>query len=281
MRRSATVIAPIPLPDRLVVTMPGLTRRRPQLPAAGPALDEFFGALPSGRGALIGWVVRHPLRIAGAARSIRALPVLHAAPAGTPDGRVLSTGLARQSALGRRLVDGATSVIRIADDPASYAAGSSRKTLRKQRNEAVRDGVHWLRVEDPAERSRLLALANAAERSHPDGRYRTADPDNRDLLPLSAWWVALSASGTPLLLAVAAIDGEWAMLRYFRVLDRSRDGFRARFLMMDVLVHELASSGVRVLATDMSPIRLGQGLRDFQHRVGFELVRVRTEHERS
>ncbi|MDP9026321.1 MAG: hypothetical protein M3N46_02045 [Actinomycetota bacterium] len=260
----------------LAVTMPGLTRRRPQLDAAGAALEEFFGALPSGRTELLAWVVRHPRQVARAARTIRALPLLRVTPSQTPDGRVLSAGLARQSVLARRLVAGTTSVVLISDDPDAYSAGYRRKTLRKQRNDAVRDGVHWVRVDDHAERALLLERANAGERAHPDSRYRTQDPDNSDLLPLSGWWVALSGDETPLLLAVAAIDGRWAMLRYFRVLERTQDGFRARFLMMDVLVRELAALGVRVLATDMSPIRLTPGLRDFQHRVGFELVRVRT-----
>lgn len=263
-----------------MVMMSALMRRQPQQPRAGAALEAFFCALPPGRIGPLAWIARHPARLVGAVRSLRALTVLEAAPGATPDGRVLATGLARRSPVGRLLVGGATSVIRIPDRPDVYSAGHSRRTLRKQRNEAVREGVHWMRVDDPARRRELLELANEGERTHPDARDRTARPDNQDLLPLAGWWLALSAAEEPLLLAVAAIDGEWAMLRYFRVLHREHDASKARFLMMQVLVQELAALGVQVLATDMSPVRMPGGLRDFQHRVGFELVRIRTSRAR-
>ena len=260
--------------------MSALTRRQTPQPHAGAALDAFFGALPPGRVRPLVWIARHPARLVGAARALRALPVLKASPTAGPDGQVLATGLARRSGVARLVVGGATSVIRIPDRPDEYCAGQTRRTLRKQRNQAVREGVHWVRVDDPARRRELLELANEGERTHPDARYRTARPDNHDLLPLAGWWLALSAEEEPLLLVVAAIDGEWSMLRYFRVLHREHDASKARFLMMHVLVQELAALGVHVLATDMSPLRMPGGLRDFQHRVGFELVRVGTSRAR-
>ena len=65
------------------------------------------------------------------------------------------------------------------------------------------------------------------------------------------------------------------MLRYFRVLEDSETASSTRYLMTDVLVGELAARSVRYLATDMSPLRLPPGLREFQQRLGFRLARVR------
>lgn len=251
--------------------------------AAGPQLDPsseldaFFGALPATTREIALWALTHPVRVQEARSALGRLPQLEASPTGSPDGRALAAGLRRRSAAARLLTRGATPVIEIPACAEGYTNGGRRRTLRKKRNEALRRGVTWRSIDDPGERDRLRVLANQVERTHPDARYRSMDPDNEDLLDLSRWWLAEDAAGIGLLLAVVAVDGDWALLRYFVTLQRHNTAaLAARFLMMQVIVEQLVRDGVRHLVTNMSPIRLTPGLRQFQRHVGFELRRVRT-----
>ncbi len=256
-------------------------RAAEQHPHPSAELDAFFAALPAGGAHLAVWAITHPLRIGAARRALGRLPQLDATPSDTADGAALAAGLQRKSAVGRLLTRGATSVLTV-PRAGGYESGTARRTLRKKRNDAIRRGVTWRRVDVPGERERLRAQTNGVERSHPDARYRSAHPDNHDLLDLSHWWLAEDTAGNGLLLAVVAVDGDWALLRYFVTLQRRNPAaLAARFLLMQVIVEQLATEQVRHLATDMSPIRLTPGLRQFQRQVGFALLRVRTSGARA
>jgi hypothetical protein len=135
-------------------------------------------------------------------------------------------------------------------------------------------GLSWAEVNDLQERRNLLKLANDFERTHPDVAYRVANPNNRDLFGRRLWLAAFSADGRPLLLCVPLIDGELAVLRYFRTLGTSLEHSTARYYMTQALAEQLVRLGVRCVFDDVSPFRLSKGLRHFQRTLGFRIARV-------
>lgn len=242
-------------------------------PDHGEAVSQFFSDA-DGSG-LLRFSFRHPRRAVQTLTAVYRLPVVDASPSDSTDGRAVEAGLRRRSRLGRALVRGATGVIRVPSTVAEFERGASRRSMRKQANGAVRAGVQCIRVDDPDRRQALLIHANAFEQAHPREEYRTDSPDNRDLLDLGSWFAACSAAGEPLVLAVIAVDGEWALLKYLRVVSADPDASAARYLLVRQVVEELTRRRVRFLTTNMSPVRLAPGLRVFQDRLGFTLVRVR------
>jgi hypothetical protein len=118
------------------------------------------------------------------------------------------------------------------------------------------------------------------ERTHPDATYRTRDPGNDDLLDYQLWLVARAADGRPLLLSVTPVDGELAMLRYFRTLGWGEEQSQARYLMTEILVERLVSLGVRYLVDGSNLFWLPDGLRHFQKMMGFHIVRIRVARPR-
>ena len=169
----------------------------------------------------------------------------------------------------------ATAVLDLPQDPASYPLGASKQTLRRRVRAACKQGVYWTEVDDPRERARLLALANDWERRHPVPKYRESDPDNDDLLDYRLWLAAYAPDGRPLLLCVTPIDGDWALLRYFRTLGVGPEESNARYLMTQALVERLIARGVRFLAEASNPVGLPNGLRHYQRMLGFRIARVR------
>lgn len=63
--------------------------------------------------------------------------------------------------------------------------------------------------------------------------------DHGCLLGYELWLAAYSAEGRPLLLSVTPVDGEWALLYYFRTLTTGEEASNARYLMTQVLVKDL------------------------------------------
>ena len=140
--------------------------------------------------------------------------------------------------------------------------------------QAQRLGVRWASVKDPEERQRLLRLAEEWERTHHDLRYRNPNPDISGLLNHRLWLVAYSAEGRPLLLSVTPVDGEFALLSYFRTLGAGKEHSNARYLMTEVLVEQLIDFGVRYLV-EAGSLAIPNGIRHFQRIVGFRIVRIR------
>jgi hypothetical protein len=105
--------------------------------------------------------------------------------------------------------------------------------------------------------------------------YRNPAPDNDDLLNYRLWLVARAADGRPVLLSVTPVDGEVALLRYFRTLGTGQEQSHARYLMTEVLVERLVRLGARYLVDGSNLFLLPNGLRHFQQMVGFRIVRLR------
>jgi len=202
------------------------------------------------------------------------LPCLHIAPSAGTEGAAIRALLLRNSALWR--VTGlATAVLRLPHESDQYSRGAAKQTLRRKVRQAKRLGIHWAEISDPQERRHLLQLANVCERTHPNVTYRNLTPRNDDLLSYRLWLVARAADGRPLLLSVTPVDGELALLRYFRTLGTGHEQSHARYLMTEVLAERLVCLGVRYLVDGSNLSWLPDGLRHFQRMVGFRIVRLR------
>lgn len=221
------------------------------------------------------YLVRHPVALWRAVQAIRALPVVDADPSSTPGGGAVLDVVGRRGPLGTPARILGNAVLRVPEDPDEHLVGSSAQTLRRKIRLAERAGTTWHRVAGPAEKHRLLELANDAERRHADPRYVVPDPDNDDLLEHDLWLVAEDAEGTPILLSVTPVDGRLATLRYFRTLGSGPAFSDARYLVTHALVRELSALGVRWLLDTEPPGAQTNGVREFQRMVGFRYVRIR------
>ncbi len=225
-------------------------------------------------------LVRRPRRLWRALRAARDLPVVEAHLSDTAEARLIREGLTHvkrrtyKTAFLRTPLHAVTSLLLLPVQPGRYSLGASKQTLRRKTRAAERAGVHWKPVDDPAERLRLIALSEDRERSHPQQEYRFDDVDNRWLLDLDLWLVAYRSDDEPLLLAAVPVDGEWAMLSYFRTLEDSPAASDSRYLMSAVLVEELVGRGVRHLANTATMSNLPNGLRHFQRMLGYRMVRI-------
>jgi hypothetical protein len=65
------------------------------------------------------------------------------------------------------------------------------------------------------------------------------------------------------------------VLRYSRTLVRDKESAVARYAAMPFLVERLRRDGVRFVADPGRPYWLANGVRRYQRKVGFRLVRVR------
>lgn len=220
------------------------------------------------------WEHRHPLTAFRAARLLGRLPVLVCDPSHLPEGQILRSRLTRaRFGMSTRLHE-AASVLELPATPGEYSLGPARATQRRHARKALKLGVTWRLVGDRSDRRQLLADADDFERRHPRRSLRSEEPDNADLLDLDLW-IAAFHEDRPILLTAVVQDGEWSMLRYFRIVDDSAAASHARYLMTGVLADELSSRGARFLIDTVSPFRLNPGLHHFSRMVGFRLQRVR------
>ncbi|WP_375400969.1 hypothetical protein [uncultured Amnibacterium sp.] len=229
--------------------------------------------MDSGRGSVGPWL-RRPWAAARMVVDALRLPVLSARPAGTVEGRAVRTGLTRTRPT-HTLIDSVVSVLPLPSTLEEYVDTPARRPVRRKVRVALRVPVTWRLVTDEQERRALVVLADARERVHPDEVYRHDVPHNEDLFGIDLWIAAYGPNEQPLMLVVVPIDGEWAVLRYFRTLVEGNDASVARYLLTEVLVGELIARGVRWLADTESPFVLPNGLRHFQKMVGYELFRLR------
>jgi hypothetical protein len=193
---------------------------------------------------------------------VRDLPVIDACPADTAGGRAIRSTLAK-----RRPFGVGSTALAVPSVPDDHVAGKI--------SAAERAGVTVRAVTEAAERIRLIVLADAAERSHPDPAYRVESPRNHHLLEHRLWLAAYAADGTPLMLVVAPVDGELATLRYFRALTDLPVDCGSRYLTLHALEAELAARGVRWLLDTDPPVARERGLEEVQRSVGFRQARVR------
>ena len=217
---------------------------------------------------------RHPVLASRALTLLQQVPELWCQLSDSVEGRMVRAELQRASGGRSTALHQATTVLELPTEPGTYNLGHERATQRRKARKARAAGVTWRPVTDPAERQTLLQRADDYERNNPRSAYRKENPENADLMAIGLWLAAFH-EGEPILLSVTAVDGEWAILRYFRSLAETDAASNARYLMTEVLAEELGRAGVRYLCDPVSPFRLTPGLRHFARMVGFRVRRVR------
>lgn len=238
------------------------------------AFSTYLQAYADWDGPKYSFVLRHPGRSISAALAVVRLQRLTASPSATPNGDAIRVALQPRSTFWRTWAP-VTAVLPLPACPGDFDLGRQNQTLRRQVRRAQRTGIRWATIEDPAERLALLELAADSERAHPIDIYRIAEPDNRELLAFPLWIAAYATDGRPLLLSVTPVDGQWALLRYFRTIGSGQEQSHARYLALHALATHLASLGVRYLFDQASPATLPPGLRHYQRMIGFRIFRVR------
>src|SRR3954454_23590315 len=184
------------------------------------------------------WEHRHPLVTLQALSLLHKLPVLVYRPSESRAGQAI-TGRLRRSSLGVVTpLHEAMPLLELPCYPAPYDHGHDRATQRRHARKALKAGVTWIRVRDPAERERLMLVYRAA-------RVRMGDDDARDwdlgYLRACDLWFDARHRGRPILLSTTAIDGEWAMMFCFSNLAAGPVVSATRYLMTGVLAVHLAS----------------------------------------
>ena len=217
------------------------------------------------------WEHRHPLVALRAAALLRDIPAKTYRPSGSRDGQTISSRLRRSHFGITTVLHQAVTLLELPEPPATYGLGPHFASQRKHARKALRAGVTWTLVTEAAQRDHLLELVDARERVRVQADF---SPEEVTGLLDNDLWLAAWQGERPLLLAVAAVDGEWSMLRYFCRLESSRVAGSTRYLMTGVLAEELAARGARFACDFVSPFRLPPGLRKFSRMVGFRTHRV-------
>ncbi|MBV9831662.1 MAG: hypothetical protein JOZ82_08680, partial [Marmoricola sp.] len=155
-----------------------------------------------------------------------------------------------------------------------YDHGHARATQRRHARKALKAGVTWELATDRADKQVFLDLAIEKARRDLEDEELLNAVNLPDMLGTELW-ITAHHEGRPILATVAAVDGEWAMIRYFCSFELTRVASSTRYLMTGVLAEELISRGVRFLADNKSPLRLPPGVREFSRMVGFRTGRVK------
>jgi len=238
-------------------------------------LSRYLEAYTDWPGSQLSFVLKNLGDTARALLAMRRIPRLTATPSEAPEGVAIRDALIPHATFRRSWIP-LIAVLPLPEHPSEVGLGARNQTLRRKVRSAERLGVSWTSVADSAERDRLLELATDAVRNHPNEVYRHVDPDNSELTNFPLWIAAYTADGQPLLLAVAAVDGEWAWLRYFRTIGTGAEQSDARYLGLYALCGELTGIGVHYLFDQAGMTRgLTAGLRHYQRMVGFRAFRVR------
>ncbi len=247
---------------------------RPEVAAAENSLSEFLEFYAGRPASSLSFMLRNTSRLIRAYLALVRLPTLVAAPSGTVEGDAVRKALHPDSGW-RCWWMPVMAVLPVPDAPAKVGLGARNQTLRRKVRSAERLGMWWKTVDDEHERAELIALTSESERTHANERYRMANPDNSELLLFPLWIAAYSADKRPVLLAVAAVDGEWAWLRYFRTIGSGAEQSDARYLGLYALAGQLAGRGVRYLFDEHGLTWLAPGLRHYQRMVGFRIFRIK------
>src|SRR4051794_36259026 len=189
------------------------------------------------------WEHRHPMVALQAVSLLRRLPVLVYQPSDSGQGQAIRRNLQRSTFGVTTPLHEATTLLELPQHPDRYDEGHGRATLRRHSRKALRAGVSWTRVDNAAERERLVAIAYQNARARfGDDLYEEFDFSY--LLDCDLWLIAWHQE-LPILLSVTAVDGEWALLGYFCSLAFSPIASATRYLMTGVLADHLAGRGVR------------------------------------
>lgn len=221
------------------------------------------------------YTIKHPVESLRAAIAIFRLPSLSVKPSTTADGVIIREVLSPRSLM-IRITGFTAGVLKLPNVPGQYMLGATKQTLRRKVRVARKLGVSWAEVVNPQERRELLKLAIQYEQEHPNVTYRNLNPGNYELefLNYDLWLAAYSAEGRPLLVSVTPVDGDFALLRYFRTIGSGEEQSTARYLMTEVLVDRLVAHGVRYLVDGTFASKLPDGLRKFQQMIGFQTARI-------
>lgn len=235
-------------------------------------LSERFAELVGSHRSVLGFAIHDSRAALQTMHDIRALPKLIASLPAGDEASAVREQMMRHGA-SRRAMCGVSAVLELPTGSETYLEGRDRATVRRKMRAAAKQGVVVRPVPD-GERTELLNLADRHEQDNEREAYRTAKPENGDLLAYRTWFAAYDADGQPLALAVTPVAGEWATLRYFRTLRSDTAASDARYAMTAVVAEALRDLGVRHLVDTARPHWLPNGLRHFQRMVGFRLVRV-------
>jgi hypothetical protein len=241
-------------------------------PIGEESLSRFFADLVQSGGSAT-HLLRRPRGAFRALLAISSLPLVTTRTGSGPDGLAIRSMLARPLRL--RVLRGVNAALAIPATREEYLAGRPKHGLRQNIRAGEKRGMTSRLVTDPGERLELLRVLNAYERINPVLEFRNTAPENDDLLDLTLWVLTESDDGRPLLLGVAAVDGPVAALRYYRTLSDDDDTSVARYFTMPFLVDRLRELGATHLAETALPHLLPNGLRQFQRKVGFRLIRLR------
>jgi hypothetical protein len=261
---------PLPVEEAARLRRREARRQRSACADAESTFREFVRGYYASAGSKPLYVLTHPVKSFTGLVARRRLPCLVASLSAGAEGEFIRAAL-RLLALPLR----AAAVLMLPDSPAQFAEGRHYQTLRRKVRHAQRLGVWCGRVDDPAERQRLFELANEFERTHPNEIYRHVQPENSDLFDFRLWIAAYAEDGRPLLLSVTPVDGDWAMLRHFRIIGLGEEQSNARYLALHWLGSYLTGLGVRYLFDPAGVASLPEGLQHFQRMVGFRLCRVK------
>ena len=244
---------------------------------ADRTLADFWRSyVDSGRGGF-GYVVRNPLQALRALLAIQNLPFVYpVGPCDTPGGRAVRQVIHRKGPGGLPARWWGFAALPVPDSPQDSLKSPEAKRLRYHLRWAEEENITCRPVDHPSERASLLERANAREQAHTNPAYRVDDPRNDDLLEHDLWFVAHDDTGAPLILAVAATDGEIAVLRYFRTLGDGQKHSLSRYPAHFTLLEALADRRVRWLLDPEPPAAQTNGVRLFQRIIGFRHVRVRS-----
>lgn len=241
-------------------------------PIGEESLSRFFADyVQSGRS--LRHLLTHPRAVYRALVGLSRLPVVHVRTGLGGDSTAIRSALRRPLRL--LVLRGVNAVLEVPPTPEEYLAGRAKHGLRQNLKAGQKLGMASRTVDARDDRLALLRYVNNYERVNPVLEFRNTAPDNDDMLSMGVWVLTQAADGTPLLLAVAAVDGPVAVLRYYRTLSDNEEASAARFFTMPFLVDRLRDVGVTHLAETARPQWLPNGLRQFQRKVGFRLVRLR------
>lgn len=233
--------------------------------------DYWRHYVDSGRGGAL-FVARNLGYSLRALRGIQKLPrIFPPQPSDSPGGRAVERVITQKGPLG--LPARWWGFVGLPVQAASLDRPEA-KQLRYSLRQAEAAGI-TCRPVDAGERIRLVELARERERHHPDPTYRVDRPQTDDLLAYELWIVAEDEAGTPLVLAVAATDGEFAVLRYFRTLGSGENYSLSRYVAHQAIVEVLAAQGVRWLLDNTPPAAQTNGVRHFQRILGYRHLRIR------
>jgi hypothetical protein len=220
------------------------------------------------------WEHRHPVVTLRVAALLRRLPVRTCRLSRSRDGLLIAHYLDKRTLGLSTPLHQAVTCLDLPEVPGTYDEGPERATQRRHARKAIKAGVTWTRVSDPAEREQFVALTEEKARLDLQGDFEPEVVNFPSMLETDHW-LAAWLDGEPLLLAVTAVDGEWAMLRYFGSYGSSPVASSTRYLMTGVLAEDLAARGVRQLVDNKSALRMPPGVRHFSRMVGFRTRRVR------